>query len=287
MEAVFEKENLVKEYKSAITPKLIKKTLADMLEKNFKNLSSSNEPVFKIISGPCGMGKTTLTNKILQKSPNYVWLNSDSIRFILDDNIFSGEIRRQHPDLLSGIFSDLARNLREELGLAALASNFNIILDCVLIKPEICQNLLLPAQKKGYEISANILTGNIMTGITRIFNRYTRQVAETGLGHMIIPQWQQEVMKMFLEDTAKFLHNIPLSNVTLITEDEEEISFSKKEIDKVMPIIQEQCTSPLRKSQKEKLLPIWEDSFRSLKKITVSEEIKNLYDSTYRKFLEN
>ena len=287
MEAVFEKEELVKKYKSAITAEKIDKVLASLFNKSFKNLTASSTPLFKITTGPCGMGKTTFTNNILQKDPNYVWLNSDSIRFALDDVIFNGEIRQKHPDLLSGIFSDLARDLREKLGIATLSKNYNTILDCVLIKQEIIQNLLFPAHKQGYKISACILTGNIMTGITRVFNRYTKQVAENGSGHMVTPQWQKEVLKMFLEDIEKFLLTVPLSNITIINEDDKEIFISSTNPEMIFSEIKNKCCSPLNKTQKEKLQSIWQDTFNSLEKIIVSDDIKSLYETTYQDFLKS
>lgn len=287
MEAVYEKEQIADKYKSAITPELVEKAYLQVKNKSFDNLSAANQPVIKIISGPCGMGKTTMTNLYMEQNHNYVWLNSDSFRYVLDETIFSGEISRKHPDLLSGIFSDLARDLRERLGKEALNQNFNIILDCTLIKKEICQNLLTPALNQGYQISPLFLTGDILTSLARTFNRYARQLADQGFGLLINPQWQKEVHKLFLEDTENFLINIPACDIKIISKDQQQLHFSASETQIAIQTIKNHCLAPLTPNQKNDLELIWQYSFELLQKTKVPEEIKKIFEQTYQEFLQN
>ena len=287
MEAVYEKEQIANKYKSSITPELVEKAYLQVRKQNFSHVTSSENPVFRIISGPCGMGKTTMTKQFMEKNYNYVWLNSDSFRFVLDEIIFSGEISRKHPDLLSGIFSSLARDLRERLGKEALSNNFNIILDCTLIKNEICQNLIQPALEKGYQISPFFLTGDITTSLARTYNRYAKQLVNNGSGLLIVPQWQKEVHKLFLEDSENFLLTIPVCNITIIPENLTPFYFSASETQAAFQAIKNQCLSRLTHEQKNKLELIWQNTFELLQQIKVPEEIKKTFNQVYQEFLQS
>ena len=147
--------------------------LEDIKKQSYAGKQSVDNPIFQLVVGQTGSGKSNLTVSLNQKNNNFVIIDSDKYKEFRPD---TEEILKKHLALYSFLTGPDAYMHRDEMIVDTMQLKYNIIMECAPSKKQGLFVDIDEIRKRGYTPQIAVLGVSRLNSLLSVHERYEAQM---------------------------------------------------------------------------------------------------------------
>ena len=250
----------------------------------------SDKPVFVLLTGQPGAGKTTAAAKYAQMlNPEPVKFGGDDIRILLP---YAGELLKENPEEYPFITKPDMAWARQKLVTDTFKNGYNLQMDCILSNPNDWRmGTLLQAKEAGYRIECVALGVHRYLSEVSMFSRRDEQIQSIGVGFPVTLGPHDTAYELLPEIVSKMYNEGIADKVSVYNRVFENYYDTDKEQNpngqEIMKKITKARQDYLSSESLNYIKTQWENTYESMQTRDASKEQLNEVYSHYNAFRKN